>query len=61
VDKNFNKGETMTIKETKTEMDKTIKSIPVILWSRFKSRCAAKDLSIPQGFIEAVTEWLEKD
>lgn len=50
----------MTIKSIKTEMDKTIKSIPVVLWVRFKSRCASKELSITQGFIEAITEWLIK-
>ena len=51
----------MTVETIKAEMDKTIKSIPVVLWARFKSRCAAKGLSITQGFIEAVTLWLEKD
>lgn len=51
----------MTIDSVKKEMDKTIKSIPVVLWARFKSRCAAKGLKITQGFIEAVTLWLTMD
>ena len=51
----------MTIDSVKKEMDKTIKSIPVVLWARFKGKCANKRLTITQGFIEAITEWLEKD
>ena len=51
----------MAVETLKTEMDKTIKSIPVILLARFKSKCAVKELSITHGFIEAITDWLEKD
>lgn len=51
----------MTIGSVKEEMDKTIKSIPVVLWARFKGKCGTKQLSITQGFISAVTEWLAKD
>ena len=50
-----------TIEAAKAEMDKTIKSIPIVLWARFKGKCGTKQLTITQGFIEAVTEWLEKD
>ncbi len=51
----------MTPKEIKTEMNKTLLNVPVVFWARFKSKCAAKGLSMTEGFIEAVTAWLEKD
>ena len=51
----------MTIETIKTEMDKTLRKVPVVFWARFKSKCAAKGLSMTAGFIEAVTMWLEKD
>jgi hypothetical protein len=51
----------MTIKEAKQEQNQTLANVPVVFWRRFKTKCAAKGLSMTAGFIEAVTLWLEKD
>jgi hypothetical protein len=41
--------------------NQTLANIPIILWRRFKSRCVDKGITLPQGFIEAANDWLEKD
>ena len=51
----------MTIKETKTEQNQTLANVPIIFWARFKAKCAMKQITMTEGFIEAVTGWLEKD
>jgi hypothetical protein len=51
----------MTLKETKKEMDKTLRKVPVGIWCRFKGRCGERNINLTQGFIEAVNLWLEKN
>ena len=41
--------------------DKTIKQVHEVFWARFKAKCVIKQITVTQGFMEAVTLWLEKD
>ena len=50
----------MTYKETKTEQNQTLSMVPLSIWRKFKAKCATEGITMTEGFIEAVTMWMDK-
>lgn len=51
----------MTIEKEIKLQTKSIKEIPVVLWAKFKAKCATQGITITTGFTQAITTWLEKE